>query len=1357
MFRRHVLSAIQIAVTLALGPIVVRGETPIREAPAIAVGESWTRSLGDVQAGRRYEMTVSIAAPADGDRLRVELIGPAGVTFRKDLHAGDPDVYLPFRPTRDGSASLRLTRADGPSKTPLPVEVSWRSDEVDDAAFEAEPNDDWRSANPLVLGRSVYGSADDVDFLENSQEGKAGLDWFRFEVSTEKPILTTFTLDLVDRDVSADLAVFTLEDSRLTPYTSGKDPMEIIHDRERVRYSKNLVRRFTKGVYYLRVNANHPAYVLRSKTSDLPPFDDPGKAVEAGLRYILNAGDAWLSQVPREGNRFVRSANLHETSLRCTGCHATSFPAEAALAALRSGYEIEDRAALQAMIDRIADGPAPLYGDAELCWQRYIATPLEAQGAQGTVLLDFDREVAGTETRALERFGPFLREAWGSRTALPEDEHNVVPTESKFGLAWKGWWVLSELARRTGRDEYAKAAQNIAAVLNSRAADRKVESLQDRIHRLVAWSLIDGAANANKIRRETGALLALQNADGGWHESDARPGPSAVYITGQMVDALLEAGLRPDHPSVARALKYLLAEQKDFGGWFQDGTNENFRTPMRETRYAVMALARAFPRAREARPSIRLRTDSRSHTLDDLESTWDTPADERKGLADAVIPLLRHDSPLVRASAASCLGRLEPKEAVEPLAAALGDPSKVVRRAAGSALRRLGNRGIGVAAIGAALDDSDPRVRRSATSLLTFQTYGVDEARELAEHLIRRMSDSDYLTRFDAARALRRWFYRTPETALRKQIVQAFLARMGAETDPLQRRNLSENLYIILDENLGGGVSLQRNLEALPESLRATALEARKLVERDALLGPILAVLRDGDALQRDGVLQAFDGSFFQGRTYARQPENAVDVGNDREFGFLYQVPASDIETAFDPLLTSPLTPPNRLRALQLASFFKLPAMTRVPTIQATFLRALDDADSDVRAIARRIVREELSLDGVELDAERVREIADLVDRSTHARSPLIAAIGRNPGLAGRPEITSALAQVVKNAEGSPDLLPVLDHLGLTPPEIFTAIERGWPRFSPTNKSDALRTALRVSTSPTGDATKALLALLRKASADPSEAVRELAYDALIDEVSRTTSEAAPAILTALADESPRLRRLGLAATARRASFWDRADAMERLARLLMDPDSAVRLDALDVVKHNRLLVRFPVLSHRVKALADDPALAGRVDAMLRASDFDPETISADAQLDRPVFLDLDIFRKNINPLFSKPGPDGHSCVDCHVSHTILRLAEPRDGGPSDADVLLNFTSASKVVDLVHPESSLLLRKPLSPHSKDETARPDANHVGGRRWEGVDDPAYRAVLSWIRRSAASTVPAPRPEPEEVIDLAPIVP
>ena len=397
----------------------------------------------------------------------------------------------------------------------MPVDAS------DRAAIEAEPNDSWRQANELILGRDVYGSADDVDYLDNQQEGQSGLDWFRFEVKDEKPVLVYFQLDLLDRDVSANLRVYTVDakSGRPEPYLQGKDPMEIVHDRERERYSKHISRTFTRGTYYLEVNANHPAYVLRTRVLPVPPYDDPVKAVEAGMHYIINVGDAWFAQVPREGNIYVRADNLHDTATRCTACHPSVFSTEANLVAHRNGYPIRSKSNFQYVIDRLYNSPTPLYGDDGLYWQRFIAIPLQAQGKQGGILLDFEKQVSQQPTKTVERFAPFLQKAWESRRDLPADEVNgVIPLDSKFGFAWRDRRVLDDLARRTGRADYANAAARIAEILGERAADRRVESLQDRIHRLYAWWLIDPAKFANKIRRETGALIALQNPDGGWHE-----------------------------------------------------------------------------------------------------------------------------------------------------------------------------------------------------------------------------------------------------------------------------------------------------------------------------------------------------------------------------------------------------------------------------------------------------------------------------------------------------------------------------------------------------------------------------------------------------------------------------------------------------------------------------------------------------------------------------------------------------------------------------------------------------------------------------------------------------------------------
>ena len=289
-------------------PEVRRGSSRSKPARARAL------ALENVKSGETYGLLVTLLGGrlADDDRVEVELVGAGADRITKELHAGDPDLYLPYRPRADGQARLSLARTGKNGDARLEVRVAWTHlsiPEADRAAIEAEPNDSWREANELRLGRDVYGTGDDVDYLENRAEGKTGLDWFRFEVKDDKPILVYFQLDLLDRDVSANLRVYTVDakTGRPEPYLKGKDPMEIVHDRERERYSKHISRSFTRGTYYLEVNANHPDYILRTRVLPVPPYDEPSQAVEAGMHYIMNVGDAWFAQVPREGNIYVRS------------------------------------------------------------------------------------------------------------------------------------------------------------------------------------------------------------------------------------------------------------------------------------------------------------------------------------------------------------------------------------------------------------------------------------------------------------------------------------------------------------------------------------------------------------------------------------------------------------------------------------------------------------------------------------------------------------------------------------------------------------------------------------------------------------------------------------------------------------------------------------------------------------------------------------------------------------------------------------------------------------------------------------------------------------------------------------------
>jgi hypothetical protein len=235
-------------------------------------------------------------------------------------------------------------------------------------------------------------------------------------------------------------------------------------------------------------------------------------------------------------------------------------------------------------------------------------------------------------------------------------------------------------------------------------------------------------------------------------------------------------------------------------------------------------------------------------------------------------------------------------------------------------------------------------------------------------------------------------------------------------------------------------------------------------------------------------------------------------------------------------------------------------------------------------------------------------------------------------------------------------------------------------------------------------------------------------------------------LLTALADDTPNLRLLGLKLSASKEDFWERPDAREHLLRLLVDPDAKVRDQALRRVERLRLLVDVPAMARRVKALAADPNLKARSETALRDQGFDPATIEADVALARPRLLNLSAFRERVNPIFYRAGEDGYACVKCHANHTILRIAEgdPARGFSGD-QLMTNYTSALKVINLGDPESSLILRKPRSPQGQgqaDPSSPTGLTHVGGPRWGNTEHPAYKALLAWLREAAdASSAPS----------------
>ena len=110
-------------------------------------------------------------------------------------------------------------------------------------------------------------------------------------------------------------------------------------------------------------------------------------------------------------------------------------------------------------------------------------------------------------------------------------------------------------------------------------------------------------------------------------------------------------------------------------------------------------------------------------------------------------------------------------------------------------------------------------------------------------------------------------------------------------------------------------------------------------------------------------------------------------------------------------------------------------------------------------------------------------------------------------------------------------------------------------------------------------------------------------------------------------------------------------------------------------------------------------------------------------------------------------GEDTYSCARCHANHTILRIAEADPAkGCTDEQLLINYNSVLKIVNLGEPESSLILRKPRSPQGQggpDPSSPTGLTHVGGPRWGSTEHPAYKAILDWIREAS------PAPDGSEV--------
>ncbi len=541
----------------------------------------------------------------------------------------------------------------------------------------------------------------------------------------------------------------------------------------------------------------------------------------------------------------------------------------------------------------------------------------------------------------------YLTLYYKGRTTLPDDETNGnQPLISPYEVLYHAANVFQREYRRTGSAEAKAYTEQVRTLLTQ----NRHKNLIDLCWQTIAMVKSDPVRFKRQIESNCERLLSEQRADGQWSASLDPKSTPVEFQTGHALYTLAVAGYRSDHPQVQKAVAFLLQRQQPFGGWFDPlQSYENFRTPFRESQFAVMALSQLYPAAALPAPnkgSEGLNLRDPIVLLKQLDGLWTKPG---KTVLAQTIGLLRSDEPMVRQMAATALGRIGDASAVAPLAAALGDTTKTVQRTAAVALRQLGRRGIGREAIAEALESRNERIRWGAARIFAYHFRPLTTEPKLAERLLQLTTDPSVPVRLAALQSVWQWYYWTDDSALRERILDRVLARLAAPEHPWIARNAREAIYNMADENVR---YLYNNwIPALGDPADREAALAGQRAHDTRIARKLAAAIADGNPAQREAVLRGL-GEFHL-RRVREQKGRYARIGNDVEQIRFTSEGARILESAVGQAMND-ASPTIRRYAIIAA--FTLRDNGPLP-VAATLVSRLTDPEPEVRAAAEEFYR----------------------------------------------------------------------------------------------------------------------------------------------------------------------------------------------------------------------------------------------------------------------------------------------------------------------------------------------------------------------------------------------------------------
>jgi hypothetical protein len=1371
--------------------------------------------LGAARGGMLYAITAGVKDPAElqgNDAVRVTVNDAQGEVESKWLHAADLDFYLTLRPRSAGPVTVSLSSAPAvripeitatmsmiPHLAALPGGVP----DLSRGVIAAAPNGSWQAAQLFELGQTIFGSDDERPYAPSKSEDAygamvKGFQWFRFTFREKQPKLVYFVLNVTDRDVPLDVDIFQMgKDSSGQPDVVPFNDGEFVYQVEATQNYPGLYKFRTRILqpgqeYYMRVAANHPAYQLHTYQYTVPPGKDSGRdpheAVRAGMDFLVNMGDSWLSNTPRRGAIAMRTTMQHSETQLCIACHPSQFTTRGYLKAVQNGYAPTQRAGLEFLTDRIYNNARPLYGEPNTNWVRIIYTARTEASRLPLIAHAFEQNVTHDPPRKKFDlpYAEFLKIHYKGVTTMPGDEADgCEPDVSPFEIATQSWHTFDLAYNETHKHDWLVERDHVEQL----ALPDEPKNVIDLSWKIMLLAEINREKYAAQIGTLIDELYEYETPEGGWPYPFDKKAKPADFISYNAVLALAEAGHRPETDEhLANAVKAMLAAQRPEGSWEGDPVYQGFNTPFRATQFAVMALSTLYPGNTKAKswdaaypaPATTLAKNDLPLLLQQLDQFWDLAPEAqlrqiRKILTDS-------DQPLAREAAARALGHMADAGALPELIKSLGDQSKMVQITSAYAVRMILSRRQDIAPAGrkllaAALASPDARTRWGAARLFNQHFRDLTDDPQLLAALERDINDPVPYIRFEAAGGLWRWYYwQVDKPEVRRGTLETIAMRLNTETDTMVRRGLQESVYDLLDENTGYLSAWVRASSKDEDKDRINA--GYEAVARDQ--AQVLAkVLREGTPLGREGILNALWD--FHIRHYAL-PELKADtvsiglpavltkyvtgvpdlhrpgyeyspyretvdfkyevkngffqtrIGNDSDLIHFFKSSGPELEEALLACLKG-ADDPMKIEVLKAGSTLSEAGDARFA------LAALDlseDSNADVRQTVRYVYeggqRGILNLDTPAApDPRLVGKVVEILNHgnpdSQAVVLPLLAALPENSAWEQQASVQDALRSMLEAKPRPKNYAQVLDAAS---------------SFSSLMHEPKLQ--------------EQALAGLHSFNADVQRAALRVCFEHFLSD-----PQSAPAVKTAFADlnnsalsilmeeaGNPQFlkKRLGVAggAVSQDQDYLNRHAAalkikepleypivVDTVLASLLNSDANVSAAALDTLR-------------KVKGVEQRPDFRAAMDKLQGSTNPRLKLIStsvlqgknlSDALRDvQPgSVLDFRYFVTKVEPILAKPGPDGKACVFCHASHVIFKLEPPNaEGIFSDQDSKENYRYAMRVVDITEPDKSLLVIKPTRPSdSAGNVGDYLATHNGGQRWHGNESSdQYRTILEWIR-------------------------